>query len=145
MSLVRYLPRSSKDYRYSNNLTVYTLAASRLMTRIIMKRNDLIFLYRFPLMGDDVTTPRRQIYMPQRRLMIGGLTGLSGTVGSRDQFNYGVNLSYQHQGNETTAGAVATVNGSYSQSYLSRLEPVFQGHVAWSGGVNLTVFPKRLL
>ena len=29
-------------------------------------------------------------------------TGLSGTVGSRDQFNYGVNLSYQYQGNETT-------------------------------------------
>ncbi|MFO6484468.1 hypothetical protein ACLBR5_13925 [Escherichia coli] len=27
-------------------------------------------------------------------------TGLSGTVGSRDQFNYGVNLSYQNQGNE---------------------------------------------
>ncbi|HDT5046207.1 TPA: fimbria/pilus outer membrane usher protein, partial [Escherichia coli] len=73
-------------------------------------------------------------------------TGLSGTVGSRDQFNYGVNLSYQYQGNETTAGAnltwnapVATVNGSYSQSsaYRQAGASVSGGIVAWSGGVNL--------
>ncbi|WP_422687944.1 hypothetical protein, partial [Citrobacter cronae] len=30
-------------------------------------------------------------------------TGLSGTMGDRDQFNYGVNLSHQRQDSETTA------------------------------------------
>ena len=73
-------------------------------------------------------------------------TGLSGTVGNRDQFNYGINLSHQHQGNETTAGAnltwtapAATVNGSYSQSSTYRQvgASVSGGLVAWSGGVNL--------
>lgn len=49
--------------------------------------------------------------------------GLTGTAGSRDQFNYGVNVSHQRQDSETTAGTnltsntpVATLNGSYSQS-----------------------------
>ncbi|UIV48313.1 fimbria/pilus outer membrane usher protein [Escherichia coli] len=66
-----------------------------------------------------------------------------------------VNLSYQNQGNETTAGAnltwnapVATVNGSYSQSstYRQAGASVSGGIVAWSGAlIWRTVFPKRLL
>lgn len=77
-----------------------------------------------------------------------------GTVALSDQFNYGVNLSYQHQGNETTASefdlerAAATVNGGYSQSSTYRqagasaLGALSPGRVAliWR-----TVFPKRLL
>ncbi|STI85121.1 putative outer membrane usher protein [Escherichia coli] len=55
--------------------------------------------------------------------------------GSRDQFNYGVNLSYQNQGNETTAGANLTWNAPVatvmavivSRVLIDRLEPVFQG------------------
>ncbi len=118
-----------------------------------MKRNVLIFLYRFPLIG--VMTLRRLVgkyiclTQPLRfddQGFASNNTGLSGTVGNRDQFNYGVNLSHQHQGNETTAGAnltwnapVATVNGSYSQSstYRQAGASVSGGIVAWSGGVNL--------
>lgn len=125
-----------------------------------MKRNVLIFLYRFPLIG--VMTLRRLVgkYMSNSTTfddqgVASNNTGLSGTVGSRDQFNYGVNLSYQYQGNETTAGAnltwnapVATVNGSYSQSSAYR-----QAGASVSGALSLgrvaliwqTVFLKRLL
>ncbi len=67
-----------------------------------MKRNVLIFLYRFPLIG--VMTLRRLVgkYMSNSTTFddqgfASNNTGLSGTVGSRDQFNYGVNLSYQNQ------------------------------------------------
>lgn len=82
-------------------------------------------------------------------------TGLSGTVGNRDQFNYGINLSHQHQGNETTAGAnltwtapAATVNGSYSQSSTYRQVGASVSGDWLPGLVALiwrTVFPKRLL
>ncbi|MBC9185004.1 fimbria/pilus outer membrane usher protein, partial [Escherichia coli] len=51
-------------------------------------------------------------------------------------------LSYQHQGNETTAGAnltwnapVATVNGSYSQSSTYR-----QAGASVSGGIDISIF-----
>lgn len=156
---------SSKDYQlsYSNNLRriSYTLAASQAYDENHHEEKRFNIFISIPFdWGDDVSTPRRQIYMSNSTTFddqgfASNNTGLSGTVGSRDQFNYGVNLSHQHQGNETTAGAnltwnapVATVNGSYSQSVLiDRLEPVFQGALS-PGRVALiwrTVFPKRLL
>ncbi len=147
---------SSKDYQlsYSNNLRriSYTLAASHAYDENHHEEKRFNIFISIPFdWGDDVTTPRRQIYMSNSTTfddqgVASNNTGLSGTVGSRDQFNYGVNLSYQYQGNETTAGAnltwnapVATVNGSYSQSsaYRQAGASVSGGIVAWSGGVNL--------
>lgn len=73
--------------------------------------------------------------------------GLTGTAGSRDQFNYGVNVSHQRQDSETTAGTnltrntpVATLNGSYSQSsnYTQTGGSISGGVVARSGGLNLS-------
>lgn len=67
-----------------------------------MKRNVLIFLYRFPLIG--VMTLRRlvgkYICLTQRRLMIRVLPQIIRDYREpleTDQFNYGVNLSHQHQ------------------------------------------------
>lgn len=128
---------SSKDYQlsYSNNLRriSYTLAASQAYDENHHEEKRFNIFISIPFdWGDDVSTPRRQIYMSNSTTFddqgfASNNTGLSGTVGSRDQFNYGVNLSHQHQGNETTAGAnltwnapVATVNGSYSQSSTYR-------------------------
>ncbi|ONG18607.1 fimbrial assembly protein, partial [Escherichia coli] len=138
---------SSKDYQlsYSNNLRriSYTLAASQAYDENHHEEKRFNIFISIPFdWGDDVTTPRRQIYMSNSTTFddqgfASNNTGLSGTVGNRDQFNYGVNLSHQHQGNETTAGAnltwnapVATVNGSYSKSSTYR-------QAGWSGGVNL--------
>ncbi|EEQ4379596.1 fimbrial biogenesis outer membrane usher protein [Escherichia coli] len=147
---------SSKDYQlsYSNNWRriSYILAASQAYDENHHEEKRFNIFISIPFdWGDDVTTPRRQIYMSNSTTFddqgfASNNTGLSGTVGSRDQFNYGVNLSYQNQGNETTAGAnltwnapVATVNGSYSQSstYRQAGASVSGGIVAWSGGVNL--------
>ena len=147
---------SSKDYQlsYSNNWRriSYILAASQAYDENHHEEKRFNIFISIPFdWGDDVSTPRRQIYMSNSTTFddqgfASNNTGLSGTVGSRDQFNYGVNLSYQNQGNETTAGAnltwnapVATVNGSYSQSstYRQAGASVSGGIVAWSGGVNL--------
>ncbi len=139
---------------YSNNWRriSYILAASQAYDENHHEEKRFNIFISIPFdWGDDVTTPRRQIYMSNSTTFddqgfASNNTGLSGTVGSRDQFNYGVNLSYQNQGNETTAGAnltwnapVATVNGSYSQSstYRQAGASVSGGIVAWSGGVNL--------
>lgn len=147
---------SSKDYQlsYSNNWRriSYTLAASQAYDENHAEEKRFNIFISIPFdWGDDVTTPRRQIYMSNSTTFddqgfASNNTGLSGTVGNRDQFNYGINLSHQHQGNETTAGAnltwtapAATVNGSYSQSSTYRQvgASVSGGLVAWSGGVNL--------
>ncbi len=65
-------------------------------------------------------------------------TGISGTGGQRDQFDYGVNLSRQQQNHETTAGGnltrnapLATLSGSYSQS--SKYTRA-SGSPVWRGG-----------
>ncbi|WP_176582033.1 fimbria/pilus outer membrane usher protein, partial [Salmonella enterica] len=78
--------------------------------------------------GDGITTPRRHLNVSNSTTFDDdGFTsnniGLTGTAGSRDQFNYGVSVSHQRHDSETTAGTnltwntpVATLNGSYSQS-----------------------------
>ena len=118
---------SSKDYQlsYSNNLRriSYTLAASHAYDENHHEEKRFNIFISIPFdWGDDVTTPRRQIYMSNSTTfddqgVASNNTGLSGTVGSRDQFNYGVNLSYQYQGNETTAGANLTWNAPVAVAY----------------------------
>ncbi|MGK7351087.1 fimbria/pilus outer membrane usher protein, partial [Salmonella enterica] len=56
--------------------------------------------------GDDISAPRRHLYVSNSTTFdddgfASNNTGLSGTAGSRDQFNYGVNLSHQRQDSET--------------------------------------------
>ncbi|EJJ2980850.1 fimbria/pilus outer membrane usher protein [Escherichia coli] len=161
-SVTTYLvPYAAVPNMLQPGVSKYDFAAGRSHIEGASKQSDFVqagYQYGFNIFisipfdwGDDVTTPRRQIYMSNSTTFddqgfASNNTGLSGTVGSRDQFNYGVNLSYQNQGNETTAGAnltwnapVATVNGSYSQSstYRQAGASVSGGIVAWSGGVNL--------
>ncbi|WP_113640496.1 fimbrial biogenesis outer membrane usher protein [Escherichia albertii] len=145
---------SSKDYQlsYSNNWRriSYTLAASQTYDEDHREEKRFNIFISIPFdWGNEVTTTGRQISNSTTfndQGLASNNAGLSGTVGSRDQFNYGVNLSHQRQENETTAGAnltwnapVATVNGSYSQSntYQQAGASISGGVVAWSGGINL--------
>lgn len=78
-----------------------------------MKINVLTCLFQFPLTGDGITTPRRHLNVSNSTTFDDdGFTsnniGLTGTAGSRDQFNYGVNVSHQRQDSETTAGTNLT-------------------------------------
>ncbi|POP47771.1 fimbrial assembly protein [Superficieibacter electus] len=147
---------SSKDYQlsYSNSWQQisYTLSASQTYNEDHHqdKRFNLFFSIPFDW-GDGITTPRRHVNMSNSTLFddkgfASNNTGLTGTMGQRDQFNYGINASYQRQRSETTAGAnltwnmpFATLNGSYSQSsdYTQSSASLSGGVVAWSGGINL--------
>lgn len=151
---------NSKDYQlsYSNSWQrlTYTLSASQTYDEDHHedKRFNLFISIPFDW-GDGVSAPRRQLYLSNSTTFDeGGFasnnTGLTGTAGERDQFAYGVNLSHQRQGSETTAGTnltwrapVATLSGSYSQSsdYTQSGVSVSGGVVAWSDGVN---FANRL-
>lgn len=147
---------SSKDYQlsYSNRWRQigYTVSASQTYDddQREDKRFNLFFSIPFDW-GDGITTPRRHVNLSNSTLFddkgfASNNTGLTGTLGQRDQFNYGVNVSHQRQRSETTAGAnltwntpFATLNGSYSQSseYTQSGASLSGGVVAWSGGVNL--------
>ncbi len=147
---------SSKDYQlsYSNRWRQigYTVSASQTYDddRREDKRFNLFFSIPFAW-GDGITTPRRHVNLSNSTLFddkgfASNNTGLTGTLGQRDQFNYGVNVSHQRQRSETTAGAnltwntpFAMLNGSYSQSseYTQSGASLSGGVVAWSGGVNL--------
>lgn len=147
---------SSKDYQlsYSNRWRQigYTVSASQTYDDDHRedKRFNLFFSIPFAW-GDGITTPRRHVNLSNSTLFddkgfASNNTGLTGTLGPRDQFNYGVNVSHQRQRSETTAGAnltwntpFATLNGSYSQSseYTQSGASLSGGVVAWSGGVNL--------
>lgn len=147
---------SSKDYQlsYSNSWRQigYTFSASQTYDEHHRedKRFNLFFSVPFDW-GDGITAPRRHVNLSNSTLFddngfASNNTGLTGTVGQRDQFNYAVNVSHQRQRSETTAGAnltwnapFATLNGSYSQSsdYTQSGASLSGGMVAWSGGVNL--------
>ncbi|EGW0978983.1 fimbrial biogenesis outer membrane usher protein [Salmonella enterica subsp. enterica serovar Agona] len=148
---------TSKDYQisYSNTFQKinYTLSASQTYDEDHNedKRFNLFISIPFDW-GDGITTPRRHLNVSNSTTFDDdGFTsnniGLTGTAGSRDQFNYGVNVSHQRQDSETTAGTnltwntpVATLNGSYSQSsnYTQTGGSISGGVVAWSGGLNLS-------
>lgn len=147
---------SSKDYQlsYSNRWRQisYTVSASQTYDDDHRedKRFNLFFSIPFAW-GDGITTPRRHVNLSNSTLFddegfASNNTGLTGTLGQRDQLNYGVNVSHQRQRSETTAGAnltwntpFATLNGSYSQSseYAQSGASLSGGVVAWSGGINL--------
>lgn len=147
---------NSKDYQvsYSNSWQriSYTFSASQTYDEDHHEDKRFNVFISIPFdWGDDISAPRRHLYVSNSTTFdddgfASNNTGLSGTAGSRDQFNYGVNLSHQRQGSETTAGGnltwnapVATLNGSYSQSskYTQTGGSISGGLVAWSGGVNL--------
>lgn len=147
---------SSKDYQlsYSNSWQriSYTFSASQTYDEDHHEDKRFNIFISIPFdWGDDISAPRRHLYVSNSTTFdddgfASNNTGLSGTAGSRDQFNYGVNLSHQRQDSETTAGGnltwnapVATLNGSYSQSskYTQAGGSISGGLVAWSGGVNL--------
>ncbi|WP_312950651.1 fimbrial biogenesis outer membrane usher protein [Superficieibacter sp.] len=150
----------NKDYQLSYSSRwqriSYTFAASRTWDESYNqdKRVNLFISVPFDW-GDDISAPRRHLSLSNATTFDDGSysannTGLAGTLGDRDQFNYGVNMSQQRQGQETTAGGnltwntpVATVNGSYSQStrYTQSSASMAGGIVAWSGGVD---FANRL-
>ena len=147
---------SGQDYQfsYSNSWQriSYTFSASQTYDEDHHedKRFNLLFSLPFDW-GDDITSPRRHINVSNSTTFdddgfAANNTGITGTAGNHDQFNYGVNVSHQKQDSETTAGtnitwntSVATLNGSYSQSsnYTQSSGSVSGGVVAWSGGVNL--------
>lgn len=147
---------SSKDYQFSYSNSwgriSYTLSASQTYDEDHHedKRFNLFFSIPF-YWGDNITSPRRHINISNSTTFdndgyASNNTSLYGTTGSRDQFNYGVNLSHQRQNNETTAGTnltwnlpFVTLNGSYSQSskYTQSSGSISGGAVLWSGGVNL--------
>ncbi|EJK8293319.1 fimbrial biogenesis outer membrane usher protein [Salmonella enterica subsp. enterica serovar Infantis] len=147
---------NSKDYQlsYSNSWQriSYTFSASQTYDEDHHEDKRFNVFISIPFdWGDDISAPRRHLYVSNSTTFdddgfASNNTGLSGTAGSRDQFNYGVNLSHQRQDSETTAGGnltwnapVATLNGSYSQSskYTQTGGSISGGLVAWSGGVNL--------
>ncbi|TKU33103.1 fimbrial biogenesis outer membrane usher protein, partial [Citrobacter sp. wls718] len=147
---------SSKDYQlsYSNSWQriSYTFSASQTYNEDHHEDKRFNVFISIPFdWGDDISTPRRHLYVSNSTTFdndgfTSNNTGLSGTAGSRDQFNYGVNLSHQRQDSETTAGGnltwnapIATLNGNYSQSsrYTQAGGSISGGLVAWSGGVNL--------
>lgn len=147
---------SSNDYQlsYSNSWqrVTYTLSASQTYDQDHHEDKRFNIFFSIPLFwGDDITTAKRSVNISNSTTFdndgyASNNTSLYGTAGSRDQFNYGVNLSHQHQDNETTAGTnltwnlpFITLNGSYSQSskYTQVSGNLSGGAVLWSGGVNL--------
>lgn len=148
---------SSKDYQfsYSNSWQriSFTLSASQTYDEDHHedKRFNVFFSIPFDW-GDGVTTERRHLSVSNSTTFdddgfASNNTGVSGTMGRHDQFNYGVNLSHQRQDSETTAGTnltwnapIATINGNYSQStkYTQMGGSLSGGVVLWSGGMNLS-------
>lgn len=147
---------SSKDYQLSYSNTwqriSYTFSASQAYDENHREDKRFNFFISIPFeWGDDLTSRSRRLYVSNSTTFdddgfASNTTGLSGTIGDRDQFNYGVNLSHQRQDSETMAGAnltwnapLATLNGSYSQSnkYMQASGNISGGVLAWSGGVNL--------
>lgn len=147
---------NSKDYQLSYSSQwqsiSYTFSASQTYDEDHHEDKRFNIFISIPFdWGDDITSPRRSLYVSNSTTFdddgfASNNTGLSGTTGARDQFTYGVNLSHQRQNSETTAGTnltwnapVATLNGSYSQSskYTQSSGSISGGVVAWSGGVNL--------
>lgn len=147
---------SSKDYQLSYSNTwqriSYTFSASQTYDENHREDKRFNFFISVPFeWGDDLTSRSRRLYVSNSTTFdndgfASNTTGLSGTTGDRDQFNYGVNLSHQRQDSETMAGAnltwnapLATLNGSYSQSnkYMQASGNISGGLLAWSGGVNL--------
>ncbi|MRS13616.1 fimbria/pilus outer membrane usher protein [Enterobacteriaceae bacterium RIT691] len=147
---------SNNDYQlsYSNHWhrVTYTLSASQTYDQEHHEDKRFNIFFSIPLFwGNDVTSPRRNINLSNSTTFdndgyASNNTSLYGTAGSRDQLNYGVNLSHQQQNNETTAGTnltwnlpFITLNGSYSQSsaYTQASGSLSGGAVVWSGGVNL--------
>lgn len=146
----------SEDYQlsYSNSWrrVSWTLSASQTYTddRRDDKRFNIFISIPF-MWSDGMTGARRQMALSNSTTFdnegfTANNTGLSGTLGERDQFTYGVNLSHQQQHQETTAGTnvswntpVATLGGSYSQSsqYRQMSGNISGGMVLWSGGVSL--------
>lgn len=147
---------SGRDYQfsYSNNWRhiSYTVSASQTYDEDHHEDSRLNLLFSIPFdWGDDITAPRRHINVSNSTTFdddgfASNNLGVTGAMGNREQFNYGVNLSHQKQDSETSAGAnatwntsVATLNGSYSQSsnYRQSSGNLAGGIVAWSGGINL--------
>lgn len=146
----------SEDYQlsYSNSWqrVAWTFSASQTYAddRREDKRFNIFISIPFTW-GDGITSARRQLSLSNSTTFdndgfAANNTGVSGTFGQRDQFNYGVNLSHQQQHQETTAGAnmswntpVAMLGGSYSQSsqYRQMSGNLSGGMVLWSGGLNL--------
>lgn len=146
----------SEDYQlsYSNSWqrVAWTFSASQTYAddRHEDKRFNIFISIPFTW-GDGITSARRQLSLSNSTTFdndgfAANNTGVSGTFGQRDQFNYGVNLSHQRQHQETTAGAnmswntpVAMLGGSYSQSsqYRQMSGNLSGGMVLWSGGLNL--------
>lgn len=146
----------SEDYQlsYSNSWqrVAWTFSASQTYAddRREDKRFNIFISIPFTW-GDGITSARRQLSLSNSTTFdndgfAANNTGVSGTFGQRDQFNYGVNLSHQRQHQETTAGAnmswntpVAMLGGSYSQSsqYRQMSGNLSGGMVLWSGGLNL--------
>lgn len=146
----------SEDYQlsYSNSWqrVAWTFSASQTYAddRHEDKRFNIFISIPFTW-GDGIASARRQLSLSNSTTFdndgfAANNTGVSGTFGQRDQFNYGVNLSHQRQHQETTAGAnmswntpVAMLGGSYSQSsqYRQMSGNLSGGMVLWSGGLNL--------
>lgn len=109
---------NSKDYQlsYSNSWQriSYTFSASQTYNEDHHEDKRFNVFISIPFdWGDDISAPRRHLYVSNSTTFdddgfASNNTGLSGTAGSRDQFNYGVNLSHQRQDSETTAGGNLT-------------------------------------
>lgn len=147
---------TGKDYQfsYSNSWRQisYTFSASRTQNDDGNHDNRLNLFFSIPFnWGDGITTPRRHLSLTNSTTFEdkyqSNNTSLSGIVGNRDQFSYGVNFSQQQQGHETAVGGnlgwrtpFTTLNGSLSQSnkYNQASASMQGGIVAWSGGIELS-------
>lgn len=151
---------SSKDYQFSysnswDKLT-YTLSASQTYDDEHHEDKRLNIYISIPFSwGDNTSAAQRRINISNSTTFdnngfASNNTGIYGTAGNREQFNYGVNLSHQRQDSETSVGgnltwntALATLGGSYSQSskYSQAGGNISGGVVAWAEGIN---FANRL-
>ena len=151
---------SSKDYQisYTNSWqrVSYTFSASQTYDEDHHedKRFNLFMSIPFDW-GDGISTPHRHLSVSDsttfdQKGIDSNNIGLTGVVGERDQFNYGVNLSHQRLESETIVGGnltwntpFSTINGNLSRStaYTQTGGSISGGIVVWSGGVN---FANRL-
>lgn len=148
---------TGKDYQisYSNTLgrVSYTLSASQTYDSDNQEDKRFNLYFSVPLSWrDNSDIARRDMHLSNSTTFDEGgyesnNTSLTGTFGSRDQYNFNANLSHSQQNRETTAGGgltwlapLATLNGSYSQSnkYQQASANIQGGVVAWSDGVALT-------
>ncbi|HDU2481241.1 TPA: fimbrial biogenesis outer membrane usher protein [Klebsiella aerogenes] len=146
---------SNKDYQlsYTNNWqrVSWTISASQTYDEDHHEDKRFNLFISIPLIwGESDSVLARRLTLSNSTTFdndgfASNNTGISGTGGQRDQFDYGVNLSRQQQNHETTAGGnltwnapLATLSGSYSQSskYTQASGSLSGGVVAWSGGIN---------